>query len=30
MRLLIAWLDALWRVLITQYLLESQPRHASA
>ena len=30
MRLLIAWLAALWRVLITQYLLESQPRHANA
>jgi IS5 family transposase len=30
MRLLIAWLAALWRVLITRYLLESQPRHANA
>ena len=30
MRLLIAWLAALWRVLITRYLLESQLRHANA
>ena len=30
MRLLLAWLVALWRVLITRHLLETQPRHANA